>query len=216
MELATGQIDRLAAVAGIVIVGVLFAHLLRHRISGLTTRDQLRAASYLTRYATALEYAGVHKHDARRHVAALRNELTQSAKRTSLDDTLERLGPPRARASSVTCGPLGPSWLRGLLWVLLAAIAVTVAIAAFVAGFETATETHQTSRWTGPLASGIEITTDTMGNASTVDLTMPAAVPAALIVFLIGSRTWRLATRRSQSSPTPQSDPTHELPAGER
>lgn len=81
--------------------------------------------------------------------------------------------------------------------VLLAAIAVTVAIAAFVAGFETATETHQTSRWTGPLGSGIEITTDTTGNASTVDLTMPAAVPAALIVFLIGSRTWHLATRRS-------------------
>ena len=196
MDIASGGVVPLVVAVGVFGVGGLLGQLLKHRIRGLSPRDQLRAATYLTRFATALEYAGTHKHELRAHVETLRSDLRESAERSGLDAALERLGPPRRHAARISSGSLAPSWLRGLLGVLIVAAAVVFASASFAAGFETAADAGQTATWSGPLRTSIEVTADQAGEVAAVDVTAPAAIPVAVIVFLIGSRSWRLVTRR--------------------
>ena len=199
MDIASGGVVPFVVAACVFGTGGLLGHLLKHRIRGLNPRDQLRAATYLTRFATALEYAGTPKHELRAHVEALRSDLRESAETSGLDAALGRLGPPRRHAARVSSGALAPSWLRGLLGVLLVAAAVVFANASFAAGFETAADAGQTATWSGPLRTCIEVTVDQAGRVETVDLAVPAAIPVAVIVFLIGSRSWRLVARRPRS-----------------
>ncbi|MFP5487926.1 MAG: hypothetical protein ACLGHQ_06425 [Acidimicrobiia bacterium] len=198
MDLASGRVIPLVVTACVVGTGGLLGQLLKHRIDGLRPREQLRAATYLTRFSTALEYAGIHRRELRRHVEALRSQLGESARKADLDAVVEQLGPPRSHAARVSAGSLAPSWLRGLVWLLLLAAVVVLANASFVAGVETAAGAGRTTTWSGPLSTTIEVTVDQAGEVSNVDLTAPAAIPVAAIVFLTGSRPWRLATRRTR------------------
>ena len=137
---------------------------------------------------------------------ALRSDVKESAETAGLDAALARLGTPRRHAARVSSGSCAPTWLRGLTWVLIVAAAGVFAGASFAAGVETAADAGQTATWSGPLWTSIEATVDETGDVRNVDLSAPAALPLAAIVFLIGSRSWRLVTRRprgGQGHPEP-------------
>ena len=196
----------LIAVVAFVAATVLYAAfvLWQRRLPGHPFGNSVRAAIYLTRYATALEYYGLRRKEIRVEVDAIRADLA-GADPDDLDAMLGGFGPPRTLAAAMTSELLRPSFLRGTIWfggALVLSMTVTIIGAdAFLGGFEAVAEPGDQASWSfaGFMA---DATMGSNGRSSTVSFGGLPLLVLPLMAFVVGSRLWRLTRFARQPAPS--------------
>jgi len=198
--------DLLIAVVAFVAATVLYAAfvLWQRRLPGHPFGNSVRAAIYLTRYATALEYYGLRRKEIRVEVDAIRADLA-GADPDDLDAMLGGFGPPRTLAAAMTSELLRPSFLRGMVWfggsLVLSMTMMVIGADAFLGGFEAVAQPGDQASWSfaGFMA---DATMGSNGRSSTVSFGGLALLVVPLIAFVVGSRLWRLTRFARQPAPS--------------
>jgi len=198
--------DLLIAVVAFVAATVLYAAfvLWQRRLPGHPFGNSVRAAIYLTRYATALEYYGLRRKEIRVEVDAIRADLA-GADPDDLDAMLGGFGPPRTLAAAMTSELLRPSFLRGMVWfggsLVLSMTMMVIGADAFLGGFESVAQPGDQASWSfaGFMA---DATMGSNGRSSTVSFGGLALLVVPLIAFVVGSRLWRLTRFARQPAPS--------------
>ena len=196
----------LIAVVAFVATTALYATfvLWQRRLPGHPFGNSVRAAIYLTRYATALEYYGLRRKEIRVEVDAIRADLA-GADPDDLDAMLGGFGPPRTLAAAMTSELLRPSFLRGMVWfggsLVLSMTMMVIGADAFLGGFEAVAQPGDQASWSfaGFMA---DATMGSNGRSSTVSFGGLALLVVPLIAFVVGSRLWRLTRFARQPAPS--------------
>ena len=174
------------------------------RLPGHPLGNSVRAAAYLTHYATALEYYGLRRKEIRVEVDSVRADLA-SADAGDVAAMLGGFGPPRTLAANMTSDLARPSFLRGAIWfggsLLLSLAVMTISADAFLGGFEAVAEPGDQASWSfaGFMA---DATMGPNGRSSTVSFGGLALLVLPLMAFVVGSRLWRLARFARQPAPS--------------